>query len=326
MRTEFEYSPGARLRSTRHLRRPYRITSLEQELRDTGHEREIARAQVEKRDEFIAELRHQLAQRSAEVTRLEAAQQRLESDLQSSNAGRQDLAQRQTELARKLESSQSYSQSLQDKVDTLAQQSAQDVARAKSLEARSNELTRLLQDRDATIDQQEELLAHDRDIHELMGARDLYIAEVYDVARTGQTKKPYGRVFYTRGRSLIFYAHDLDRQAELKMTTFQAWGRRSPDRKQALNLGIFYADSVSKKRWVLKCDDPKTLAQIDGVFVTVEPDGGSAPPSEKSLLFASLRTDPNHPYRFLLFYSRLSINSKMCHQSVPQPIVLRMNG
>ena len=58
-------------------------------------------------------------------------------------------------------------------------------------------------------------------------------------------------------------------------TTFQAWGRRGPDRKQALNLGIFYEDSVSKKRWVLKCDDPKTLAQIDGVFVTLEPNGGS---------------------------------------------------
>ena len=27
------------------------------------------------------------------------------------------------------------------------------------------------------------MLAHDRDIRDLMGARDLYIAEVYDVAR-----------------------------------------------------------------------------------------------------------------------------------------------
>jgi anti-sigma-K factor RskA len=65
-------------------------------------------------------------------------------------------------------------------------------------------------------------------------------------------------------------------------TTFQAWGRRGPDRKQALNLGVFYEDNVSKKRWVLKCDDPKTLAQIDGVFVTLEPNGGSPSPSGKS--------------------------------------------
>ena len=129
-----------------------------------------------------------------------------------------------------------------------------------------------------------------------MGARDLYIAEVHDVARDGHTQIPYGRVFYTKGKSLIFYAYDLDRETEIKQaSTFQAWGRRGPDREQALNLGIFYEDSASKKRWMLKCDDPKTLAQIDAVFVTVEPNGGSHKPSGKSLLFAYLKVDPNHP-------------------------------
>jgi len=37
------------------------------------------------------------------------------------------------------------------------------------------------------------------------------------------------------------------------------------------------------------------LAQIDAVFVTVEPNGASHKPSGKSLLFAYLRIDPNHP-------------------------------
>ena len=46
-------------------------------------------------------------------------------------------------------------------------------------------------------ERQDELLSHDRDIRELMGARDLYIAEVYDIAGSGATQKPYGRVFYT---------------------------------------------------------------------------------------------------------------------------------
>ena len=41
--------------------------------------------------------------------------------------------------------------------------------------------------------------------------------------------------------------------------------------------------------------DPKTLAQIDAVFVTVEPNGRSDKPSGKPLLFAYLRVDPNHP-------------------------------
>jgi hypothetical protein len=130
----------------------------------------------------------------------------------------------------------------------------------------------------------------------VIGARDLYIAEIYDVAGTGETKKPYGRVFYKGGKSLIFYAYDLDQQTEVKRAgTFQAWGRRGPDRQRALNLGVFYEDNATRKRWILKCDDPKTLAQIDAVFVTVEPQGGSPEPGNRTLLFASLKINANHP-------------------------------
>ena len=76
-----------------------------------------------------------------------------------------------------------------------------------------------------------------------------------------------------------------------------ALGKTAPlrDKAQALNLGIFYQDSAAKKRWVLRFDDPKTLEQIDAVFVTVEPSGGSQKPSGKALLFASLRVESNHP-------------------------------
>ncbi len=270
--------------------------SLEEQLSDAGHEREIARAQTEQRDKTIADLRHQLTEQSAEINQMKTAQTQLENDLRAGDASRQDLTLQRTDLAQKLDAAQTNSHALQEKLDSLAQQSVQDAARAKASEAKANDLTHLLQDREAALEQQDQLLAHDRDIRELMGARDLYIAEVYDVARTGETKKPYGRVFYTRGKSLIFYAYDLDQQTEAKKsTTFQVWGRRGPDQQKALNLGIFYEDNASKKRWILKCDDPKTLAQIDGVFVTVEPNGGSLKPSGKSLLFAYLKVDPNHP-------------------------------
>jgi hypothetical protein len=153
-----------------------------------------------------------------------------------------------------------------------------------------------MRERDQEIARERELLDHDRDIRELMGSRDLYIAEVYDVAKTGDTQKPFGRVFYTRGKSLIFYAYDLDQQTGIeRASAFQAWGRIGPDRDRAVNLGILYQDDANKKRWILKSDNPKTLAQIDAVFVTVEPNGGSTHPSGKPLLFAYLRIQPNHP-------------------------------
>ncbi len=270
--------------------------SLESRISDAGRDLQIARTQIEARDKAIADLRRQLAQRASEFAALKASQAVLDSDLKSSERNRQELAQQRTEIVHKLDGARSDSQLLQQKLDSLARQSAQDTARAKTLESKVNELNDLLRDREVALEEKDELLAHDRDIRDLMGARDLYIAEVYDVARTGETQKPYGRVFYTRGKSLIFYAYDLDQAAAMrKANAFQAWGRRGSDRQTALNLGVFYQDNGSKKRWILKCDDPKTLAQIDAVFVTVEPNGGSQRPSGKSLLFAYLRVDANHP-------------------------------
>ena len=270
--------------------------SLEEKLSDAGHEREVARSQIEQRDRLIADLRRQLEQQSAKLDQLKAAQDQSEEAFRSADAGRQALIQKQTEAEQKFSAAQLTAQALQTKLDSTAEQSSQEAKRAATLDAKVNELTSLLHQRDATVDEQQELLAHDRDIRELMGARDLYVAEVYDVARTGATQKPYGRVFYTKGKSLIFYAYDLDQQPSVKnVSTFQAWGRRGPDREQAFPLGIFYEDNASKKRWVLNLDDPKLLAQIDAVFVTIEPHGGSRKPSGKPLLFTYLRMDPNHP-------------------------------
>jgi hypothetical protein len=270
--------------------------ALQQQMADSGLEREILRADVEQRDKDLASLRHELKQQSAEMARMKLAQKQLENDARNTQSGRQALLQERSELGQKLESARAQTQGLQDKLDSLEALSSADKQRATVLAARVTDLNRLLHDREATLDQQEELLAHDRDIRDLMGARDLYVAEVYDVDHTGETKKAYGRVFYTKGKSLIFYAYDLDQQAGVKnASSFQAWGRRGPDRQQALSLGVFYVDNASKKRWVLRFDDPKTLAQIDAVFVTVEPNGGSQRPSKKPLLFAYLHIEPNHP-------------------------------
>jgi hypothetical protein len=154
----------------------------------------------------------------------------------------------------------------------------------------------LLKNKDATIDEQQRFLASDRDIRDLMGARDLYIAEVSDVGGNGKRKKPYGRVFYTKGKSLIFYAYDLDQEPGVRnASTFQAWGLRGPDRNTALNLGVMYVDDATSKRWALRFDDPEALKKINAVFVTVEPSGASPAPRGKQVLFAYLGEEPNHP-------------------------------
>ena len=120
---------------------------------------------------------------------------------------------------RNCDSAQASLQKVQAELDSVRQQRSEEQLRAASFEEQIKDFSGQLREREQTINKQEELLAHDRDIRDLMGARDLYIAEVYDVARDGATQKPYGRVFYTKGKSLIFYAYDLEsgsRSAKLR--------------------------------------------------------------------------------------------------------------
>jgi hypothetical protein len=146
-----------------------------------------------------------------------------------------------------------------------------------------------------TVDRERELLASDRSIRELMVARNLHIIDVHDFDRSGKSKKAFGRVFYTEGKSLIFYAYDLGEPRAVNAKSFQVWGQQDQADDQARSLGILYLDDHSQRRWVLKVNDPELLREIDSVFVTVEPYGGKKQPSGQKLLYAFLNNQPNHP-------------------------------
>lgn len=79
------------------------------------------------------------------------------------------------------------------------------------------------------------------------------------MAKNGDTQKLFGRVFYTKGKSLVFHAYDLDQQPGVeRASTFQAWGRTGSDTKHDRNLGIFYQDEVNKQCSILKSNDAGT--------------------------------------------------------------------
>lgn len=269
---------------------------LEEQLADAGHDARGLIAQIAERDKMIANLQQQMQQNSGELKELRAELNGAVVSAQSKSAESISVAEQNKRLAEQAKAAEIRNDDLQREAQVLEQERSELSAHSSALEAKVAGLTEELRGQQETIARQKEYLDHDRDIRELMGARDLYIAEVYDVERNGDTNKPYGRVFYTRGKSLVFYAYDLDQQASLKdANTFQAWGRRGADNQKALSLGVLYEDNVSKKRWVVRSNDPKTLKEIDAVFVTVEPNGGSQHPSSEPLLFAYLRVHPNHP-------------------------------
>jgi len=153
-----------------------------------------------------------------------------------------------------------------------------------------------LREQAETLDHQRRLLTADRDIRDLMTARNLHIIDVYDVDGKGRTRKTFGRAFYTENKSLIFYAFDLEERRITKANySLQAWGYQQSTERSVQSLGVFYADDQKQNRWALKFEDPEVLAQIDAVFVTIEPPGGSKKPTGDKLLYAYLRNKPNHP-------------------------------
>lgn len=156
---------------------------------------------------------------------------------------------------------------------------------------RLRELTDQLNEVSDARARERKMLVADVDIRDLMGARSLHIVDVFDVDGKGNTQRPFGRVFYTEGKRLLFYAFDLKNGG-----TFQAWGQQEAREESARSLGIFQLDDQKLNRWVLKFDDPKILAEINSVFVTAEPPGGSLKPNRRKMLYADLNaTPPNHP-------------------------------
>jgi len=164
------------------------------------------------------------------------------------------------------------------------------------LAARNEELSQESLTQVRSVERQQKLLATDHDIREILGARSLHIIDVFDVSSRGEFERPFGRIFYTEGKSLIFYAFDLDQQKGLKRgAVFQAWGQRGVAKEDSRSLGMFYMDDPSQNRWVLKVDDSKALSRIDYVFVTDSSRKEGVRPRGKPLLSAFLNPTANHP-------------------------------
>src|SRR6266404_5083851 len=274
----------------------------QQLVREKNAARELSAAQTKK----LSELQLESSAKQREIDKLQSALHSVEarsSELAAANsqsgAQLRLLTQQRAELTAQIELvTQAYEN---DKTELASLRSERDktLQQASALESKIADLSATNRDQERRLKDAEQYLTSDRDIRELMGARRLYIADVFDVDGSSRTKKPFGRVFYTQGKSLIFYAFDLDREpGVVNASTFQVWGQHEgPQGEQPLpmNLGILYMDNESNRRWVLRFDDPKQLAEIDAVFVTVEPRGGSHKPTSKPFLYALLRKEVNHP-------------------------------
>jgi hypothetical protein len=282
------------------------LASVDDRYRQLLDEKKTVDELLADQGEKLAQLQEQSSEKEQELAKLRSALRTLEDhsrELEAANSRSDEqlkvLTQQRDGLNAQVQAANQAYQNDRTELASLRAERDKTLLRTTSLESRLGELTAKNQDQERRLKDTEQYLASDRDIRELMGARKLYIADVFDVDSSSRTQKPFGRVFYTQGKSLIFYAFDLDREpGVVNASTFQVWGQReAPQGEQPspMNLGILYMDNESNRRWVMRFDDPKQLAEIDAVFVTVEPRGGSHTPTGKPFLYALLRNEANHP-------------------------------
>jgi len=302
------------------------------ELRETrilyrGHHTEIATLKQEneglrRRLSDLGNVRNDTPRLANDSTRVDAGRVRLEAELVKINSKYADLADRYAAVEAKLASAVSESQRLSTEAQAEREKEGSLVQKLRETEAslgqmagelqtlrktgdetrrmadrlaRVEELERELGTTSEALDRAKRLLVADHDIRDLMGARNLHITDVYDVDSKGKTRQAFGRAFYTEGKSLIFYAFDLGKtKSPSPERSYQAWGYQEAAHKSQ-SLGMLYLDDKNQNRWALKLNDAAVLSEIDAVFVTVEPPGGSGQPTGQKRLYAYLGATANHP-------------------------------
>ena len=262
-------------------------------------------------DQTLAELAaaNQVFQRQLEELRgkLKGADARLSAagaDERSTSEDRKRLAAERDSLTAELRSAQEKLSASEAAQAQIQQQNAKLQDKVTEYEAtyvasqvKINDLTEQLNERSDLLDRERQLLVHSKDVTELMAARNLHIVDVVDTDARGKSRSAFGRIFFTEGKSLIFYAYDLN-EAKMKKANYQyrIWAKREGGDRQVKSLGMFYSDDKAQRRWVFKCEDSNVLSEIDSVFVTLEPaNSDPARPKGPNLMYAYLRGQPNHP-------------------------------
>jgi peptidoglycan hydrolase CwlO-like protein len=245
----------------------------------------------------LASLKSSYARATSAVTRLQDNNEETEKQRAALSADLKGRDATIDKLQKHVEENQAAMATVRAELEKAQGGRTEDQASLIESQVRIRDLSEQLAEKSSALEREKELLVAGRDVRELMASRNLHIVDVFDTDPKGKTRPAFGRIFLTEGKSLIFYAYDLnDPRVQSAGYHYRVWGKREGPSQRAQSLGIFYSDDKSQKRWVLQYDDPKVLQEIDSVFVTLEPpNGNQTQPKGDKLMYAYLRGQANHP-------------------------------
>ena len=242
-------------------------------------------------------------------SQLESKLARMQQDLTSADLERKALKAELTNARAKLvpatqiavSSSQTLendtSSALQAQVGHLRERLAESEVRFNLQKQTNDELAAKLEMTTAELQRERDEKSARTELGDVVAARNLHIVDVYDADPSGKRQRSFGRVYYIEGKSLVFYAYDLNDPGQFKASVvFHVWGGKVGVKEVTHSLGILRKDDVSQNRWAMTFDDPNVLSQINSVFVTAEaPNKRDGEPHGKKVLYAYFGSQPNHP-------------------------------
>jgi hypothetical protein len=266
------------------------VTTFDAHIRGLTAANADLRLQIDQLEGDLRKTNDQLVATAADLKTTSQDRQKLISD-------RDELQVKLSEAEREVDRSESMVASAQQEVTAQKAYAGDIETKLIADRVKLHDLDEELKEKSALLDQDRQLLSASHDVTDLMGARNLHIVDVVDTDPRGKSRPAFGRIFYTEGKSLIFYAYDLnDHKMQKANYQYQVWAKKEGQNQRPLRLGVFYSDDKVQRRWMFRCDDPKILREIDSVFVTFgRSDTEPSHPEGSSLMYAYLRGQPNHP-------------------------------
>jgi hypothetical protein len=244
------------------------------------------------------ELRAEIAQLSSQLALQQAKESELESSKKQMKEQLSTTTQQTQSSAMEADAQRRLAQQTGAQVAALQQQLAETKTRIVQLDAvaaMQEQQTTEAQARVASLRAEMDQMYAARGTAETMiSSRNLHIVDVYDNAGSSSHEGAFGRVFFVEGKSLVFYAYDLPKSKRKDGFSFQLWGEGRGAEPTTFKLGLMHPDNTGHGGWVVSCDDPKVLNQLNAVYIAPESTRGERPAQGQKRMYALLGS-ANHP-------------------------------
>jgi hypothetical protein len=278
---------GMRYQTARHLPVPSRVSPsqgpasgtsqridedlrLKEKLRDAQDQLATASTKLEQHQEALESGKREKASLIGQIAELKVSNSML----------RENEAKRNTKLE-ELEAELEKTSAKENADHAAALVTEAELKNLRDRVAKLSFQLRLAQELDATL----------HEAHDLIVDRHVHVLNVFpEVGEGKRTPQARGRIFYSEGKKLVFYAYDLTNTTNINATpSFYLWGQTPGTVQKVVSLGKFQVDSEQEGRWVLRVTDPDLLAHVESVFVTEEPYKKAVmQPSGRRMLFRVL--------------------------------------